>query len=111
MLPLDAASVIGSIGGIAEIAREAFGGFAAAIGRAPHASPACPADRRRETVRDSVDGSSSSLFGDWIWWIIAAILLFLELMAPGVFFMWLAAAAVAVGVIDIFARASAGRSN
>mgnify|MGYP006338796305 FL=1 len=26
MLPLDASSVIGSIGGIAEIAREAFGG-------------------------------------------------------------------------------------
>ena len=39
-------------------------------------------------------------FGDWFWWIAAAILLFLELMAPGVFFMFLAAAAIAVGILD-----------
>ena len=31
MLPLDASSVIGTIGGIAEIAREAFGGPGAAV--------------------------------------------------------------------------------
>ncbi len=39
-------------------------------------------------------------FGDWFWWIAAGVLLIFELMAPGVFFMFLAAAAVAVGLLD-----------
>ncbi len=46
MMPLDASSVIGSIAGVAEIAREAFGGQA----------PAAPA-RRRGGVPDSGQGS------------------------------------------------------
>ena len=40
--------------------------------------------------------------GIWFWWIAAGILLFLELVVPGVFFMWLAFAAVAVGIADYF---------
>lgn len=40
--------------------------------------------------------------GIWFWWIAAGILLFLELMVPGVFFMWLAFAAASVGIIDYF---------
>lgn len=38
--------------------------------------------------------------GIWFWWIAAGVLLILELMLPGVFFVWLAAAAVAVGLLD-----------
>ena len=38
--------------------------------------------------------------GIWFWWIVAGILLFVELMAPGVFFMWLALAAASVGIAD-----------
>lgn len=41
------------------------------------------------------------LLGNWIWWVVAGVLLLLELMAPGVFFIWLAAAAAAVGVLDL----------
>ncbi len=40
--------------------------------------------------------------GPWAWWITAAVLLFMELVAPGVFLMWLAFAAASVGVIDYF---------
>ena len=40
--------------------------------------------------------------GIWFWWIAAGILLFLELMVPGVFFMWLAFAAASVGITDYF---------
>ena len=40
--------------------------------------------------------------GIWFWWIAAGILLFLELVVPGVFFIWLAFAAVAVGIADYF---------
>ena len=42
-----------------------------------------------------------SIFGGWTWWILAAILLILELMAPGVFLMWLGFAAAAVGLIEL----------
>ncbi len=37
--------------------------------------------------------------GNWFWLIAACVLLLLELMAPGVFFIWLAFAAATVGVI------------
>ena len=42
------------------------------------------------------------LVGNWFWWIAAAILLFMELVAPGVFLMWLAFAAATVGAIAYF---------
>lgn len=40
--------------------------------------------------------------GGWTWWIIAGLLLLMELVLPGVFFIWLAAAGVVIGVLDIF---------
>lgn len=39
-------------------------------------------------------------FGNWFWWIAAGLLLILELIAPGVFFMFLAGAALTVGILD-----------
>lgn len=43
--------------------------------------------------------------GDWTWWIVAVVLGILELLVPGIFFIWLAAAAAIVGsvllVVDI----------
>ncbi|MBV1934027.1 MAG: NfeD family protein [Parvibaculaceae bacterium] len=39
-------------------------------------------------------------FGGWLWWIVAIVLATLELMVPGVFFIWFAGAAVLVGIID-----------
>ena len=40
--------------------------------------------------------------GIWFWWIVAGVLLLLELMTPGVFSMWLAFAAASVGITDYF---------
>tara|TARA_R110002124_G_scaffold150906_1_gene317685 strand:+ start:1538 stop:1984 length:447 start_codon:yes stop_codon:yes gene_type:complete len=37
--------------------------------------------------------------GEWMWWIIAAILGIVELIVPGIFFVWLAAAAAVVGLL------------
>ena len=42
------------------------------------------------------------LAGVWFWWIVAGVLLLLELMTPGVFAMWLALAAASVGITDYF---------
>ena len=40
------------------------------------------------------------LLGQWFWWVAAGILLLFELVAPGVFFIWLAMAAAATGLLD-----------
>ena len=40
------------------------------------------------------------VLGQWAWFVVAAILLILELISPGVFFMWLAIAAAVTGVAD-----------
>lgn len=41
------------------------------------------------------------LLGQWFWWAAAGVLLILELSMPGVFFIWLAIAALAVGLVDL----------
>lgn len=35
----------------------------------------------------------------WHWWVLALVLLALEIAAPGTFFLWLAVAAGVVGLI------------
>lgn len=42
-----------------------------------------------------------NFFGPWTWFIIAVALLLLELVAAGVFFVWLGAAAILTGLIDL----------
>jgi membrane protein implicated in regulation of membrane protease activity len=44
--------------------------------------------------------------GGWTWWVIAGIFLLVELMLPGVFFMWLGLAAAVIGIVDLFADLS-----
>ncbi|QCI96992.1 NfeD family protein [Agrobacterium larrymoorei] len=39
--------------------------------------------------------------GPWSWWIFAAILLVAELAAPGVFLIWIGAAALVVGALSL----------
>ena len=41
--------------------------------------------------------------GIWNWWVLAGILLVLELVTGTFFFLWLGAAALAVGVMMLFA--------
>ena len=38
--------------------------------------------------------------GDWVWFVAAGIFLLLELLSPGVFFIWLGVAAALTGVVD-----------
>lgn len=42
-------------------------------------------------------------FGGWSWIILGLILLGLEILAPGIFFLWLGAAALIVGAISLMA--------
>ena len=38
----------------------------------------------------------------WLWFIAAAVMLAVELAAPGIFFLWLALAAASVGAVTFF---------
>ena len=38
--------------------------------------------------------------GNWVWFVAAGIFLMLELLSPGVFFIWLGIAAAITGIID-----------
>lgn len=42
------------------------------------------------------------ILGQWFWWALAGLLLILELSMPGIFFIWLAIAAAAVGIVALF---------
>jgi membrane protein implicated in regulation of membrane protease activity len=42
-------------------------------------------------------------FNHWAWWTIALVLFVIELLAPGVFFLWIGLAAMAVGFIVLLA--------
>lgn len=39
--------------------------------------------------------------GHWAWFVAAGVLLIIELLLPGVFFIWLAVAAALVGLADV----------
>lgn len=39
--------------------------------------------------------------GPWGWWIIGLVLLVLELLVPGVFLIWIGAAAVVIGALSL----------
>ena len=38
--------------------------------------------------------------GQWVWWILAGLLLIVELLLAGIFFVWLGIAAAIMGVVD-----------
>ncbi len=44
----------------------------------------------------------SDAVGGWTWWIVATFLLLLELLVPGVYFLWLGVAAAIVALSTIF---------
>lgn len=44
--------------------------------------------------------STAASLGAWTWIILGLVLIGLELLAPGIFFLWLGLAAVATGLLD-----------
>lgn len=40
--------------------------------------------------------------GPWTWWIVGLLLLGLEVMAPGTFFLWFGVSALVVGTLALF---------
>jgi inner membrane protein len=50
---------------------------------------------------DSVIWSWIAAMGGWLWFVLAAIFFLLELLAPGVFMLWLGLAAILIGIISL----------
>lgn len=46
-------------------------------------------------------GDIVPFLGDWVWWVVALVLLLLELAVPGIFLIWLGVAAALVAVLDM----------
>ncbi|SMF05541.1 hypothetical protein SAMN02982989_4771 [Xaviernesmea oryzae] len=44
---------------------------------------------------------ATSSLGPWSWWILGLVLLAAELAAPGVFLIWIGAAAIVVGALSL----------
>lgn len=56
---------------------------------------ACP----RCTGTNPMDGSWFTRIDYWGWWLIGLVFIIIEILAPGIAFMWLAAAAFIVGTV------------
>lgn len=50
---------------------------------------------------DSVLWSWIAALGSWVWFVVAAVFLLLELLSPGVFMLWLGLAAILIGIISL----------
>ena len=93
IVPIEAAGLAGTLGGIAELTKSVFGGDGAAPARLPKRTPS---DERIGSVMivEWIIGLDA-----WAWIILGVVLIGLEL-APGVFLLWLGLAAVATGLVD-----------
>lgn len=56
-----------------------------------------PRLRAKPSVKRMIEGVENIEF--WHWWIAAALLLVLEMLAPGTIFLWLGVSAVVVGFL------------
>lgn len=50
---------------------------------------------------DSALVSWAAGLGGWLWFVLAALFLVLELLAPGVFMLWLGLAAILIGIVSL----------
>jgi membrane protein implicated in regulation of membrane protease activity len=44
-------------------------------------------------------GNAIEWLGAWTWWIAGVVLLILEILAPGTFFLWFGVAAIVTGIV------------
>jgi regulator of protease activity HflC (stomatin/prohibitin superfamily)/membrane protein implicated in regulation of membrane protease activity len=92
LFPVEATNLIGTLGGIGEIAKEAFGQNQTATGAQPApATAAWPVQSGRRMI--------AGLPPHFLWLLAAILLAGAELLVPGSFLIWLAAAAALTGVV------------
>ncbi len=74
-------------------------------GRREHpAGPAASCRRSAARAGTLMIANAIASLGPWAWIILGVVLIGIELLAPGVFFIWLGLAAIATGLIDARVR-------
>ncbi len=105
LFPVEATQLIGTLGGIGELAREIIGDKACGSQwrAATLAATAAPPDRRAADGPPVMDWLES-LDAHWVWLTLGLVLAGLEMLVPGVYLIWLAVAAIVVGAAHLRAR-------
>ena len=98
ILPMEATSLLGSLSGIGEIAKEAFGDKDQDARTFVPRSEYGPS--RRRSLVTLIENTISAL-GPWTWFVLGLLLLGLEIVAPGSIFLWFGLSAIAVGVVAL----------
>ena len=94
LFPVEATQLIGTLGGIGELAREAFGEEPA------RPSPPAAGQGRAERPR-SQRMNRAGIDPGWLWLIGGVVLLIAEVIAPGFFLVFIGAAAIATGLFTV----------
>ena len=105
LMPMETSGILGALGGIAEIARQTFGGERRRR-RRRGARPSVPVagSPRRAVVHGAAAGEFTMILdvittlGGWSWWVLGLVLLGIEVLLPGFFFLWFGIAAILIGI-------------
>ena len=95
LFPVEATQLMGTLGGIGELAREAFGDSAGKSIAAPRVKAAAGVPETK--MIDGIDPG-------WLWLIGGVVLLIAEVIAPGFFLLFIGAAAIATGLFTLAVR-------
>ena len=104
LFPVEATQLMGTLGGIGELAREVFGDKPPqAAGAQPKGEVTAGAARRRAfpAYRGSRADARTISSPAGLWLIGGVILLIAEIIAPGFFLVFVGAAAIATGVFAL----------
>ena len=91
LFPVEATQLIGTLGGIGELAREVFSESQPKVVAQPRSKG------RRPRHQIMIDGLEPA----WLWLIGGVILLIAEVIAPGFFLVFIGAAAIAAGLFTL----------
>ena len=95
LFPVEATQLIGTLGGIGELAKEAIGDGSGKS--APATRRKGGPERARKQAHERLDGIDPG----WLWLIGGVVLLIAELIAPGFFLVFIGAAAIATGLFTV----------
>ena len=104
LFPVEATQLMGTLGGIGELAREVFGEMTRRSRQ--HRGPSRPSRRARRPADRSRRTEDRRLMLDnlepgWLWMIGGILLLIAEVIAPGFFLVFIGAAALATGAFTL----------
>ena len=97
MMPMESAGLLGALGGIAELAKDAMQRQPSSL---PPGSPGSPRTTPRAVSREAAELLPQHLHW-WHWMVLAVLLAAAETLLPGAVIIWFAASAAVIGLLLI----------